>query len=65
MTTCRYCNQTIDLDLPNDLWRGRESGKLECRAHTERGLYRFMHLPKALKEIKLKTTSMYVEVDDV
>ncbi len=62
MTTCKYCEQTIDHDAVNDLWRGRDSGKLECRAHTKRGLYRFMHLPKPLKEIK---PNIYVEVDSV
>ena len=62
MTTCRYCDSTIDHDAANDLWRGRDSGKLSCRAHTSRGLYRYMHQPKSLKEIK---PNMYVEVDDV
>ncbi len=62
MTTCRYCEQTIDHDGLNDLWRSRESGKLSCRAHTSRGLYRFMHQPKSLKEIK---PNMYMEVDGV
>ena len=52
MHHCRYCGVIVDYDPGSDLWRGRDSGKLECRAHTERNLYRFLHEDKAIKEIK-------------
>ena len=68
MRHCKHCEQVIDHDPGSDLWRGRDNGKLECRAHTQRGLYRHLHMPKTLREADSNKAGdlliSFVEVDD-
>ncbi len=49
MRVCRYCNQIIDLDTLNDLWRSREDGVISCNKNNNKSSYRWTHQPYVWK----------------